>query len=49
MEILLIVSFLVTSLAVNAPMLQGKVMRLTDGDTIAILDATNAHVITRQA
>ena len=49
MEILLILSFLVTSLVVNAQMLQGKVMRLTDGDTIAILDATNTHVITLQA
>ena len=40
MKIALIVSSLVTSLALNAEMLQGKVVRVADGDTITVLDAT---------
>ena len=38
MKIALIVSLLVTSLALNAQMLQGKVVRVADGDMITILD-----------
>ena len=38
MKIALIVSLLVTSLALNAQTLQGKVVRVYDGDTITILD-----------
>lgn len=38
MKIALIVSLLVTSLALNAEMLQGEVVRVVDGDTITILD-----------
>ena len=38
MKIALIVSLLVTSLALNAQTLQGKVVRVADGDTITILD-----------
>ena len=37
MKIALIVSLLVTSLALNAQMLQGRVVRVADGDTITIL------------
>lgn len=43
MKIALIVSFLVTSLALSAQPLQGKVVRVADGDTITILDSTNAQ------
>lgn len=43
MKIALIVSLLVTSLALNAEMLQGKVVRVADGDTITVLDATNTQ------
>ena len=43
MKIALIVSLLVTSLALNAEMLQGRVVRVADGDTITILDATNTQ------
>ena len=49
MKIALIVSLLVTSLALNAEMLQGKVVRVADGDTITVLDAPNTHIITLQA
>ena len=42
MKIALIVSFLVTSLALNAQTLQGKVVRVADGDTITILDGARA-------
>ena len=38
MKIALIVSLLVTSLALNAQTLQGKFVRVADGDTITILD-----------
>ena len=38
MKLVLIVSFLVMSLALNAHTLQGKVVRVSDGDTITILD-----------
>lgn len=38
MKLALIVSFLVMSLALNAQTLQGKVVRVADGDTITILD-----------
>ena len=38
MKIALIVSLLVTSLALNAQTLQGRVVRVADGDTITILD-----------
>lgn len=43
MKIALIVSLLVTSLALNAETLQGKVVRVADGDTITILDGANVH------
>jgi len=43
MKIALIVSLLVTSLALNAETLQGRVVRVADGDTITILDATNTQ------
>lgn len=38
MKLALIASFLVTSLALNAQTLQGKVVRVADGDTITIRD-----------
>ena len=38
MKIAIIVSLLVTSLALNAQTLQGKVVRVADGDTITVLD-----------
>ena len=38
MKLVLIVSFLVMSLALNAQTLQGKVVRVYDGNTITILD-----------
>lgn len=38
MKLAIIVSFLVMSLALNAQTLQGKVVRVADGDTITILD-----------
>ena len=40
MKIALIVSFLVTSLVLDAQTIQGKVVRVADKDTITILDAT---------
>ena len=43
MKIAIIVSLLVTSLALNAQTLQGKVVRVADGDTITILDSTNVQ------
>ena len=43
MKIALIVSLLVTSLALSAETLQGKVVRVADGDTITVLDATNTQ------
>ena len=43
MKVALIVSLLVMSLALNAQTLQGKVVRVADGDTITILDSTNAQ------
>ena len=43
MKIAFIVSSLVTSLALNAQTLQGKVVRVADGDTITILDSTNVQ------
>lgn len=43
MKIALIVSLLVTSLALNAETLQCKVVRVADGDTITVLDATNTQ------
>lgn len=43
MKIALIVTVLVASLASDAQSLQGKVVRVADGDTIAILDATNTQ------
>jgi hypothetical protein len=42
MKIALIVSLLVTSLALNAEMLQGKVVRVADGDMITIFDEVSA-------
>ena len=44
MKIALIVSLLVTSLALSAETLQGKVVRVADGDTIAILDGIKLGV-----
>ena len=38
MRFALIVSMLVMSLALNAQTIQGKVVRVSDGDTITILD-----------
>lgn len=38
MRLALIVSMLMTSLALNAQTIQGKVVRVADGDTITILD-----------
>ena len=38
MKFTIIVSMLMTSLALNAQTLQGKVVRVADGDTITILD-----------
>lgn len=38
MKLALVVSMLMTSLALNAHTLQGKVVRVADGDTITILD-----------
>ena len=43
MKMVIIVSSLVMSFALNAQMLQGKVVRVVDGDTNTILDATNAQ------
>lgn len=43
MKLALIVAFLVMSLALNVQTLQGKVVRVADGDTITILDATNTQ------
>ena len=43
MKVALIVSLLVTSLALNAQTIQGKVVRVADGDTITILDSTNVQ------
>ena len=45
MKIALIVSFLVTSLALNAQTLQGKVVRVADGDTITILDEAKVEKV----
>lgn len=39
----IIVSMLVMSFALNAQTLQGKVVRVADGDTITILDSTNVQ------
>ena len=36
-----IVSLLVANLALNAQTLQGRVVRVADGDTITVLDSTN--------
>ena len=44
-KIVLIVSFLMTSLALNAQTHQGKVVRVADGDTIMILDETRVTKI----
>ena len=38
MKIALIVSLIVTSLVLDAQTLQGRVVRVADGDTITILD-----------
>lgn len=43
MKIVLIVSFLMTSLALNAQTLQGKVKCIADGDTFTILDSIKAQ------
>lgn len=43
MKLALIVSLLVMSLALNAQTIQGKVVRVYDGDTITILNATNTQ------
>ena len=43
MKIALIVSLLVMSIALNAQTLQGRVVRVADGDTITILDSTNSQ------
>ena len=43
MRIAFIVSIIVANLALNAEMLQGKVVRVADGDTITVLDATNTQ------
>ena len=43
MKLALIVSLLMTSLALNANTIQGRVVRVADGDTITILDATNTQ------
>ena len=40
MKLVLIVSFLVTALALNTQALQGKVVRVPDGETITILGGT---------
>ena len=45
MKLALIVSFLVTSLALNAQTLQGKVVRVADGDTITILDEVKKNEV----
>ena len=42
MKLALIVSFLVMSLALNAQTIQGKVVRVSDGDTITILERARA-------
>ena len=41
MKIALIVSLLVTSLALNAQTLQGKVVCVADEDSIGVLDSMN--------
>ena len=43
MKMVIIVSMLVMSFALNAQTLQGKVVRVADGDTITILDSTNVQ------
>ena len=40
MKMVIIVSMLVMSFALNAQTIQGKVVRVADGDTITVLDAT---------
>jgi len=45
MKIAIIVSFLVTSLALNAQTLQGKVVRVADGDTITRLDEVKKNEV----
>ena len=45
MKIALIVSLLVTSLALNAQTLQGKVVRVVDGDMITILDGARGKTL----
>ena len=42
------VSLLVTSLVLDAQTLQGRVVRVADGDTITILGANNTHIIILQ-
>ena len=44
-----IVSILMTSLALNAQTMQGRVVRIADGDTITIFGATNTSITTLQA
>ena len=45
MKIALIVSLLVTSLALNAQTIQGRVVRVADGGTITILDGVKIQSI----
>ena len=45
MKIALIVSLLVTSLALNAQTLQGKVVRVADGDTITRMDEVKKNEV----
>ena len=45
MKLALMVSMLMTSLALNAQTLQGKVVRVADVDTITILDETRVKKI----
>ena len=44
-----IVSILMTSLALNAQTMQGRVVCIADGDTITIFGATNTYITTLQA
>lgn len=43
MKMVIIVSMLVMSFALNAQTIQGKVVRVANGDTTTILDSTNVQ------
>ncbi len=45
MKMVIIVSSLVMSLALNAQTIQGKVVRVADGDTITILDEAKVEKV----